>query len=128
MSDEYQKELFDVRSVNVVKLTSLVDCEIILAECDFSLGLIDRQLSDACFGDNSWRVDAINARECIEHKRGLVEMKLAAVKARLAKEQAKDPVTPETNFRSRFVKAAEALLAPDVYEKIREAASFKEAA
>ena len=124
MSDEFHKEMFDVRSINVVKLTSVVDCEIMLRECDHTLGEIDRQLSAPGFGDRVWREDAVAARVGVIHKRALVEMKLGSIKEKMAK----PPVPPEDNFKSRFMKAAEALLPVETYEAIREAARFKEAA
>ena len=116
MEEYAQKNYFDVRSVNVTKLTQLVDCEIVLSECSFALDVIERQFTDPLFSrDAEWRKSAEIARAEIEHKRQLVEIKRASVVDRIEAEKNRDP---QNNFRGRFMKVAQKVLPPDTFADI----------
>lgn len=115
--DEYaQKNYFNIRSVNVTKLTQLVDCDIVLSECIFALKVIERQFTDPLFSrDVEWRKSADIARTEIEHKRQLVALKRASVVDRIEAEKNRDP---QNNFRGRFMKVAQKVLPPETFAEI----------
>ena len=115
------RKVFDVRQVNLTKLDKPIDLEIIVAECENAVAGIKRQIADG-YGDNNWLQDATRAMEEIRHKQGLAAKKLTAV----LEAKANAPViSPENNYKSRFVKEAERLLPPAMYEGICAAARFK---
>jgi hypothetical protein len=70
---------FDPATVDVLKLSSEIDCEIVIDECTFALTDIDSQLATPNFGDQDWKEACIKAKRTIEHKRGLVQKKLSAM-------------------------------------------------
>ena len=111
---------FNIRAVNVTKLTQPVDCEIIIAEADHSIEGIKQQIKEG-FGDADWLKDATRAITDIDHKKKLAKLKLDALLAR-----ANVPPDPQGNFKARFLKAAEEILPPAQYQRIREAAAFEQ--
>lgn len=115
MSDE-RAERFDVRGVNLLKITKAIDIEIVIAEADFCLTDIDRQIAEN-LGDSAWRRDAERARREIAHKRRLAELKRDAMKANV-----QAPTDPEVNFRARFYRIAAEKLDRATYNQIFEAA------
>lgn len=121
MSNEGSRpERFDVRGVNLIKITKLVDIDIVIAEADFCLTDIDRQIKDK-FGDHRWQADATRAKGEIEHKRKLAILKRAAlVEAATPPEE-----VSENNFRGRFYRKAEELLQPAMFLAVCEAAKYR---
>lgn len=118
------KARFDARSVNVTKLTSIADCDIMMGECDFAVAVIDRQLADQTFGDDQWEISARLARSELLHKKSMVEIKRRSLEAR----SNAAPVSPEDRFKSRFMKVAQEMLPADIYKVLFESAREKAAA
>lgn len=114
---------FDPRTVNVIKITALVDCDILIAECAFGIEAIDKQIATPGFGGPGWRATALEAKNELAHKKHLAEMKRAAIAAALAERESSKP-SPEQTFKSRFMKRAEERLPPETYQAIFEAARF----
>lgn len=110
-SDQGRQVPFNVRFVNLIALTSRVDLEIVVAECDFGIEMIDTQIKNR-FGDADWRIDADRARGEISHKRRLAMLKLEDMPAR----------EPEPDFHKRFNLAARRALPTATYDTIVNAA------
>lgn len=78
--DTYSPARFDVRALNVTKIDRVVDCDVAISECDFAIRQIDRQINDTRFrADIDWLADANVAKEAIQHKRGLLQIKRTAM-------------------------------------------------
>lgn len=123
MSNDEPFQRFDARTVNIAKLTTPVDCEVLAKECDFAIQMIDEQLQIPGFGDAGWRESALVARREFDHKRGLANLKRSALL-----EKAKTTISPEDSFKSRFMRAAQDTLPNDVYAVLFEMARLKDAA
>lgn len=117
--DKYPK-YFRVADVNVLKLNQAVDLEILIAEADYSTERIKAQIKEG-FGDQLWLEDATRAMRDIQHKKGLAELKLVAVRARDAKTAALDA---GDKFNGRFMKIAKEFMPPDEFAKYMSAARF----
>lgn len=115
------EEFFDVRKVNVIKLASFADCQIIEAECDFTISEIDRQVKTR-IGDSSWREAALDARDAALHKKSLVQIKRAQLEERQAALKASD----EHAFKARFYRAAQNMLDAEQFLAISAASSKKD--
>ena len=124
MSDYEGRDRFDVRTINLVKLTKVIDFDIVIAEADFCIADIDRQINEG-WGDQRWLADAKRARGEIEHKKRLATLKRAAI----VDAQPSPAQQEQDNFRTRFYRAAAAGLDEATFNRISEAAKFvKEAA
>src|SRR5690606_1331358 len=104
--------------------TSIVDCEILIRECVFAVEMIEDQLADLGFGDDDWEAAARVARRELLHKKSLAEIKRAA----LEEKSKPATVSPEANFKARFMRSAQEILPADVYTVIFENARASEAA
>lgn len=123
MSDEAPRRQFSPRDVNILKINSLIDAEIFLRECEFSLKSIEEQGKEPFFAnDADWRRDAKRAELEIIHKRDLCLLKRTIL---LKKEV---PKAPEDEFRTQFFKAAQQILSSESFEEIRALAMGMRAA
>lgn len=113
------QQFFDVRNVNLLTMNKVVDLEILIAECDTRLANIKGQIEDR-YDDKVWEQSARRAIAQIEDKRRLAVMKRDAVVEAKAVEALKAPSDP---FKARFIRAAEIILAADIYQQILAAAS-----
>ena len=68
-----------IRQVDVLALTNVTDCEILLAECKHAITQIDEDLKN-CFSDEEWEYRARRARVEIEHKAKMVTLKRDSLK------------------------------------------------
>jgi len=68
------EDAFQPRYMNVIKLQSVVDCDIAIAELKFAIDGIRADI-DAGFSDSEWRASAEHALKDYEHKARLVVIK-----------------------------------------------------
>lgn len=102
---------FDVRQINLLKVTSVVDVKIVIAECDRALSMIKAQVAEG-FGDGVWLKGATRANDEIMHKRNLAVMKMEALQKNAA----------DRNFRTRFIDAARVVLDKETFNRVFDAA------
>lgn len=122
MSDASSQEFFDVRAVNLTKVTKAIDLQIVIEECNFALNSIEQQMSQTGFGGADWRSSAERARTEYSHRKRLAAMKLAALEA----DRKSTPQTsPELALAKRFMEAAKEILPDGTYEAIFCAAGAK---
>lgn len=115
MSNEtdYQsrRQTFDVRALNLTAVSKAIDLEIAIAEADFAIDNIKRQMADQ-YGDTDWLRDATRACDEIHHKKTLAQKKLDYIHRR----EATPATTPEIAFSNRFMRVAKRLLPDSGYE------------
>lgn len=68
-----------IRQIDVLSLSNVVDCEILISECDHAIQQIDEDIENQ-FGDEDWEYRAKRARAEIEHKKNLVAKKMDSLK------------------------------------------------
>lgn len=101
MNDDFEpprKNGFNARFVDLVRITSAFDIEIVIAECEAAIANIDRQFKEYDTTDydyRAWAADAVAARNDIIFKRDLAVKKLEGM--RLDKEE-----KARKNFYYRF--------------------------
>jgi hypothetical protein len=121
MREEDKYGGFDVRDLNVLKITNIADATIALAECNYVLKEIEGQLAEKPFRkDRDWETQARRAMTEVEHKKNMVLIKKAHIEERDANN--KKSLNPDQNFSSRFVKAAQNMLSDETFIKIQEMA------
>jgi hypothetical protein len=116
---------FNVRDINVLKITNAADALIALEEANFTHARISEQLKELPFGnDKEWIKDAKRALNEVTHKLQMIAIKKKYLdeKAKLEAERLAATRDPTTDYRLRFVKAAERILPTELFEKIRQTA------
>jgi len=68
-----------IRQVDVLSLTDVTDCEILLEEFKHAIEQIDADIENG-FGDEDWEYRARRARIEIEHKTKMVTLKRDSLK------------------------------------------------
>ncbi len=116
---------FNVRDINVLKITNPADALIALQETDFTISRITDQLIELPFGnDEGWLKDAQRALKEVQHKREMIVIKKAYLDQKAALEAERLAATKDaaSDYRLRFVKAAERILTAEQFENIRQTA------
>lgn len=108
------QDTFDSRYMNVLKLTTVIDCDIAIAEIKNSVDGIESDLKQRV-GDESWAESARFAKRDYEHKGRMVMLKRAGL---LEINGAKLDVSRATAYQKRFYWAAKEILAREVFDTI----------
>jgi hypothetical protein len=116
-----ENDAFDAMRLNVIKLTRVSDCDIVLAEIKFTINQIDDDIANKR-GDAEWERDAVIARNGFEHKGRMVALKRESLLA------------PDTNPKHseevlkaiKFKKAARVILDRETFDKVNAMACFTE--
>ena len=101
---------FNVRSINLTKISRAIDLEIVIDECDYALEQITNQRNTPGFGNSDWLESTQLAEREIRHRRRLAKKKLDHI------------TTTSASFADRFLKAARATLPPETYKQIHSQA------
>ena len=113
---------FNVRDINVLKITNAADALVALEEAKFTHARISEQLKELPFGnDKEWMKDAKRALHEVKHKLEMIIIKKNYLDQKAAQDAERLASLKDAtlDYRLRFVKAAERILPPEKFEQIR---------